>query len=137
MATTTTAVGLQTRHTALDVQELLRAQVGAEAGLGDGVIAQLQGHLGGGHGVAAVGDVGEGAAVDERGGVLQRLHQVGLQSVLQQGGHGALGVQVTGGDGLAGVGVADHHAAQALAFRSLMSEARHRTAMISEATVMS
>ena len=29
-------------------------------------------------------------AVDEGGGALQRLHQVGLQSILEQGGHGAL-----------------------------------------------
>ena len=106
------AGGLQTRHAALDVQELLSTQIGAEAGLGDGVIAQLQSNLGSGHGVAAVGDVGEGTAVDERGGMLQRLNQVGLQSVLQQSGHSALGVQVTGGDGLAGVSIADHQTSQ-------------------------
>ena len=59
-----------------------------------------------------MGDVGEGAAVDERGGMLQRLNQVGLQSVLQQSGHSALCVQVTGGDGLAGVSIADHQTSQ-------------------------
>ena len=36
-------VGLQAGQAALDVQELLRAQVGAEAGLGDGVVAQRAG----------------------------------------------------------------------------------------------
>ncbi len=95
------AARLQTRHAALDVEELLSTQIGAEAGLGDGVIAQVQGDLRSGHGVAAVGDVGKGAAVDQRRSMLQRLNQVGLQSVLQQSGHGALCVQVTGGDGLA------------------------------------
>ena len=36
-------VGLQAGQAALDVQELLRAQVGAEAGLGDAVVAQRAG----------------------------------------------------------------------------------------------
>ena len=84
--------GLQPRQAALDVQELLGAQVRAEARLGDGVVRQPQGHLGGHDGVAAVGDVGEGSAVDEGGGALQGLDQVGLQRVLQQRRHGALGL---------------------------------------------
>ena len=45
---------------ALDVQKLLRAQVSAEARLGDGVVPHLEGHPGGHDGVAAVGNVGEG-----------------------------------------------------------------------------
>ena len=98
--------GMEAGHAALDVQELLSAQIGGEARLGDGVVAQLQRHAGGGDGVAAVGDVGEGAAVDKGGGALQRLDQIGLQGVLQQGGHGALGLQIVGGDGLAVVGIA-------------------------------
>ncbi len=106
------AGGLQTSHTALDVQELLSAQVSAEASLGDGVVAQLQSDLGSGNGVTAVGNVGKGTAVNESGGVLQGLNQVGLQSVLQQSGHGALSVQVAGGDGLAGIGVANHQTGQ-------------------------
>ncbi len=112
MATTTTALGRRPAQTALDVQELLCAQVGGEAGLRDGVVAQLQSDLGGDHGVAAVSDVGEGAAVDEGRGTLQGLDQVGLQSVLQQGGHGALGFQVMGGDRLAVIGVGHDHPAQ-------------------------
>ena len=47
-----------------------------------------------------MGDVGEGAAVDKGGGALQSLDQVGLEGVLQQGGHGALGLEIVGGDGL-------------------------------------
>ena len=57
--------GLETCLAALDVDELLGAQVGGEAALGDGVVRHLQGHPGGHHGVAAVGDVGEGPAVDQ------------------------------------------------------------------------
>ncbi len=45
--------------------------------------------------------------------MFQGLNQVRLQSVLQQGGHGALGVQVTGGDGLAVPGVTHNQPSQA------------------------
>ena len=61
-----------------------------------------------------MGDVGEGAAVDKGGGPLQSLDQIGLQSVLQQGGHGPLRLQVVGGHRLAVVGVGHDDAAQLL-----------------------
>ena len=74
---------------ALDVEELLGAQVGGEAGFGHHVVGQLEAQLGGLHRVAAVGDVGEGTAVDDGGRVLEGLHQVGHEGVLEQDGHGA------------------------------------------------
>ena len=52
--------------------------------------------------------------MDEGRGALQGRDQGGLQSVLQQGGHGALGLQVMGGDGLAVIGVGHDHPAQLL-----------------------
>ena len=61
-----------------------------------------------------MGDVGKGPAVDDGGGPLQGLDQIGLQGVLEQGGHSAGGLQVARGDGLVVVGVAHHHPAQAL-----------------------
>ena len=60
-----------------------------------------------------MGNVGKRAAMHKGRGVLQGLHQVGLQRVLQQRSHCALGVQVTGGDGLAVAGVGNHQASQA------------------------
>ena len=74
-------VRAQARLAALDVNELLSAQVGTEAGLGDHVLAQLEGGFGGCYGVAAVGNVGKRAAVDDGRVVLQRLHQVGFDRV--------------------------------------------------------
>ena len=106
-------VGVEPASAALDVQELLSAQVGSEASLGDGVVGQLHSGLGGLDGVAAVGNVGEGAAVDESGGVLQSLDHVGLDGVLQNGSHGTLGLQVVSGDGLAGTAVSHDHLGQA------------------------
>ena len=60
-----------------------------------------------------MGDVGKGSAVDERGGVLQGLDQVRLDGVLQEGGHGSLGLQVMGGDRLVIPGIGHDHAGQA------------------------
>ena len=105
---------MQPGRAALDVQELLGAQVGAETGLGDDVVSQLQAQLGGDDAVAAVGNVGERAAVDDGGVVLQRLHQVGVKGVLQQGGHGTGRADLAGGDGLAIVGVGADDAGQPL-----------------------
>ena len=107
------AVGMQAGHPALDVQKLLRTQIGAEAGLGDGIVAELQGNLGSRDGVAAMGNVGEGAAMDKGRGMLQGLHQIGLQGILQQGSHGALSVEIPGGDGLAVPGVGHHQTGKA------------------------
>ena len=59
-------------------------------------------------------DVGEGAAVDKGGVVLEGLDEVGRDGVLEQGRHGTLSLEVMGRDGLAVVGVGDHDAAQAL-----------------------
>ncbi|CAN4037168.1 Transcriptional activator FtrB, partial [Dysosmobacter welbionis] len=101
-------VGLQPRHAALDVQKLLRPQIRAEARFRDGIVPQLQSHPGGGDGVAAVGDVGKGSAVDQGRSMLQRLNQIGLQSVLQQGRHGAGRLQVGSSHRGVIIGVAHH-----------------------------
>ena len=107
-------IGLQPREAAFDVEELLRTQIGAEARLGHAVVAERHGHARGHDGVAAMRDVGERAAVHERRRALERLHQVGLERVLQQRAHRALGMQIVRGDGFVVVGVADDDAPQAL-----------------------
>ena len=61
-----------------------------------------------------MGNIGEGTAVDKRRRTLERLHQIGLERVLEQGRHGTLSLKVTGADGLAGIAVADDDLAQAL-----------------------
>ncbi|MPM12604.1 hypothetical protein SDC9_58958 [bioreactor metagenome] len=74
-----------------------------------------------------MGDIGKGAAVDEGWSPLQRLNQVGLDSVLQKGGHGTLGLQVVGGDGFILPGVGDHHAGKTgLHVHETGGEAEHR-----------
>ena len=109
-----TGRGSNTGIAALDIKELLRTQIGAEASLGDGVVCQRKAELGGQYAVAAVGNVGKGAAVDDGGVVFQRLHKVRVQCVLQQGGHGTGCADLTGGHRLAIVGVGAHDAGQPL-----------------------
>ena len=108
--------GGQSGHTALDVKEFLRPQIRAEAGFCDAVVPQLQSHAGGGDGIAAVGDVGKGATVDNGGSMLQSLYQIGLQGVLQQSAHGAFRVEIAGSHRLLlrgfSVGIAHHQLCQ-------------------------
>ena len=84
-----------------DVHELLHAHVGAEAGLGDDDVAELQRDAVGDERVVAVRDVRERPAVHERGLALERLHEVRLDRLLQEDGHRARRLQLLGGDGLA------------------------------------
>ena len=104
----------QPRRGTFDIKEFFGAQVAAEARLGDGIFGQGKGQAGGPHRVAAVGDIGKGAAVHQAGGMLQRLHQVGAQRVAQQRRHGALRPQVTGKNRGPSGGIAHQNAAQPL-----------------------
>ena len=90
---------------ALDVEELLAAEVGAEAGFGHDVVGELERGRRRQHRIAAMRDVGERAAVDEGGRAFQRLHQVRRQRLLQQHGHGAVRLEVARAHRLAVAGI--------------------------------
>jgi hypothetical protein len=60
-----------------------------------------------------MGDVAEGAGVDQDGRVLQRLEEVGLRGVAKDRGHRAAALEVLGGDRRAVLRVADDDAGQA------------------------
>ena len=89
VATITIAAGLSPADAALQVEELLAAEVEGEAGLGDRVVGHGHRHAGGQDRVAAVGDVGERSAVDERGGRLGRLDEVGQDRLVEDRRHRA------------------------------------------------
>ena len=84
----------ETRHPALDVEELLRPQVGTEPGFGDHIVRQPEARRCCRQRVAAMGDIRERPAMDERGIVLQRLHKVGHERITQQDSHRPVGLQV-------------------------------------------
>ena len=104
--------GSKACHAALDVEELLGTEVGTEAGFRNGVVTELEGHLGGGDGVAAVSDVRERAAVDEGRSAFEGLNEVRFQSIFQKSSTGTLSFDVSDRDGLAVEGVGDDDAGQ-------------------------
>ncbi len=74
-----------------------------------------------------MGDVGERAAVHERRGVLQGLHEVGRERVAQQHRDRPVGPEVAGGDRLLGAAVADDDVADpALEVGPRLGEAEDR-----------
>ena len=101
VATRTTTLGAMPPEPADDVDELLEAHVGAEAALGDDVVAELEPEPVGDERVVAVRDVRERAAVDERRLALGGLHEVRLQRLLEQHRHRAGGADLLGGHRLA------------------------------------
>ena len=110
-----------------DVDELLAAEVGAEARLGDDDVGEPQRQPGSDERVAAVGDVRERPAVHEGGRARERLHEVRADRVAQQYGHRAVGPDVARGDEGPVGACADHHAPQALLqVGEVAGEAEHR-----------
>ena len=120
-------IRLQARLPAFDIEKLFRSQVSAEACLSDHVICQLQCRLGGSYGVAAMRDIGEGTAVHQRGRMLQRLDQVGLDGILQKRRHGAHRADVLRGHRPSVKGVSHHHAGKTLLqIRHIFCQAENR-----------
>ena len=92
------AIRLEAGFAAFDVEEFLGAEIGAEARLGHHIVGELERGLGGDHRVAAMRDIGERAAMDEGRVVLERLHQIRRERVLEQRRHRARRRQILGGD---------------------------------------
>ena len=108
-------VGAEAALATENVVELLGAEVGSEARLGDGVVGVAERHACGKEGVAAVGNVGEGAAVHQGRRVFGGLHEVGLHGVEQERHDGAGHAEVAHGEGFAVVGVAQQNLLDAAA----------------------
>ena len=102
-----------TAHGHDDVEELLGAEVGGEAGLVHDVVGQVQAEPLCQHAARAVRDVGERPAVHDGRRALARLHQVRHERVVQQHHHRADSLQIRGGDGFAVVVQPDDDAAEA------------------------
>ena len=107
-------IGRQPSQAALDVEEFLGSQIGAEARFGDHDVAQPHAGAGRDQRVATVRDVGERPAVDESRRPAQRLHEVGMDGVLEKDGHRNVGADVAAPHGFAVAGVPHDDGAQAL-----------------------
>ena len=81
-------IGGEPRQAAFDVEEFLRAEIRTEARLRDDVVRTGECRLGRCDAAAPMGDVREGASVDEGGRPLDGLHEVGLHGILKEQGQG-------------------------------------------------
>ncbi len=109
------SVGLESTVAALDVEELLCANVCTEARLGQQVVTALDANQVGQDAAVAVCDVGKRAGMHKCGRVLQRLEEVGLDCLLHKHRHRAGGQQLLGGDRLLFLVLADDDAPKAVA----------------------
>ena len=91
---------LEACRATLDVVELLCTEIRTEASLRDRVVGVRQCHAGGEDRVAAMGDVSKRTAVDEGRGMLGRLRQIGLDSVEEEDGDRTRYPEITHGEGL-------------------------------------
>jgi len=90
------AIGRDAGLAALDVEELLAAEIGAEARFRHHVVAELERGRGRQDRVAAMRDIRERAAMHEGRRAFERLHQVGGERLLEQRRHRALRLEVGG-----------------------------------------
>ena len=81
-------------------------------------------------------DVGKRTAVNERRLAFACLHEIGFDCVFEQNGHRSDDTELMGVYRFLIVCIANKHSTEPL-LRSVRSFARHKMAMISEATVMS
>src|SRR5204863_7541164 len=89
----------QACEAALDVEKLFGAKVSAESCFSQHDIRQRESQLRGGDGVAAVLDIAERPTVHESRPAFERLHQIRIDRVLEQQGHGALRLEIPGAHG--------------------------------------
>ena len=99
---------------AFDIHEFLGAKIGPETGFRHHIIGQFQRGCGGNDRVAAMRDIGERAAMHEGGVVFERLHKVRLHGLLEQHGHGAIGLDVAAIDRRFVAAIGDDDIAKAL-----------------------
>ena len=108
------AVRLEARQTALDVEELLRTEVGAEACFRNAVIAEFQRQARCAHGVAAVRNVCKRTAVHDGRCASNRLHKVRVDGIFEQSRHSAIRLDVLRIDRLAVIRICNEDFAEAL-----------------------
>jgi hypothetical protein len=82
-------LGLQAPRATLDVEELLRAEIGPEARLRNDNVTEGQRRPRRENAVTAMGDVAEGASMHERRSAFERLYEIRTNGVLEEQRHGS------------------------------------------------
>ena len=97
----------ESRHSALDIDELLSSEVCRKASFRYRIIRKLQGHLSSYGRVASVCDIRKRSSVDKCRSSFQCLDQIRFQRVLQKSCHGAFRLEVVSRYRLTVIVVAD------------------------------
>ena len=105
-------VGPEAGGAAFEIEEFFTAEVEAETAFCDHIIGEAEAETRGEDRVGALGDVGERAAVENRGRAFVGLDQIGDDRVLEQRGHGAVNFEVAGVDGFSLTGETDENTAE-------------------------
>ena len=118
---------MQAGLAAFDIHEFFRAEICAETGFGDDVVRQFQSALCRDDRVATVSNVCKWTTVDKRGIVLNRLHKIGREGILQQRGHRSGRFEVRSANVFAVARLPDNDVAQpALQIVDIFGQAKHR-----------
>ena len=100
--------GGKTREAALDVEELLRTEIRAEARFRHHIIRKLEGKLCSNYGIAAMGNVCKRAAMDQDRCMFKCLYQVRLECFLHGDGCSTCRIDVLNCDRLVVICISDY-----------------------------
>ena len=109
------AIGTQTAHGALDIEETLGTHIRAKTGLGHHVITVLPSKAVRDHRGASRCNIAEGTGVNQDRAALSRAQKVRAEGIAKERSHCSRSLQVLGGDIFAGLILTDHNASQTLA----------------------
>ena len=101
-----------TSRAALDINELLRTEVGAKARFGHHVVSQSKARCCCNDAITTMRDVGKRTAMNKGRCALKGLHEIGRQRVLQYRRQRTFGLKVSGGHRLTIAGVSNDDATQ-------------------------
>mmetsp|Transcript_15903 Transcript_15903/g.30775 ORF Transcript_15903/g.30775 Transcript_15903/m.30775 type:complete len:593 (+) Transcript_15903:465-2243(+) len=110
-------VRLESAGSALDVEELLCSNISSEASLGENesfLSDELECDLISNKRAVSVGDVGERSCVHKHGGLLERLHESGLDGIKHENGRRSCNSEVLSGNGLSCLRVGNDNASKPL-----------------------
>ena len=119
------AIGTQTAHGALDIEETFGAHIRTKTGLGHHVITVLPSKAVRDYRGASRCNIAEGAGVNQDRAALSRAQKVRAECIAKEGSHCSRSLQVLSSHIFAGLILANNNASQTLAKISVRGGQRH------------
>ena len=94
-------IWLDTGKTAFDIHELFRAQIGTESGFRYRDFSHFESQLGSDYGIASMGNIGKGTAVNQGRCIFRRLDNIGFDGIFHENSHSPFYTELTGPDRIA------------------------------------